>query len=225
MPELPEVETVVRDLRGPLVGRRFGKVICGPLALRSGTIQGVLKFCRGKLVGSVERRGKWIIIDLHGPTLVIHLGMTGQLTVASAKIAAARSYACYLDPGPWRAGTSLSRHTPFWRCLLVRIPANCWRSTSRNPVWARNLWTSMPSIGANCLAETSRNLKAILLDQRVLAGVGNIYADEALFEARLAPTLLGKQLSGRQAEKLRRAIATVLRRGIAMRGSSIQATT
>ena len=73
-----------------------------------------------------------------------------------------------------------------------------------------------------CLAKTNRNLKAILLDQRVLAGVGNIYADEALFEARLAPTLLGKEISARQAQRLRRAVATVLRRGILKRGSSIR---
>ncbi len=221
MPELPEVETVVRDLRGPLVGRRFGKVICGPHALRSGTVQGVIKFCRGKLVGSVERRGKWIIIDLHGPTLVVHLGMTGQLTVTLAKVARQNhTHVIWtLDHGEqelrfrdtrrfggvyWFESRELLE-VHFQKCGLgpepLEIDAEYWR---------------------NCLAGTNRNLKAILLDQRVLAGVGNIYADEALFEARLAPTILGKQLSGPQAQKLRRAIATVLRRGILMRGSSIK---
>ena len=73
-----------------------------------------------------------------------------------------------------------------------------------------------------CLAKTNRNLKAILLDQRVVAGVGNIYADEALFEARLAPTHLGKELTAQQADRLRRAVVKVLRRGIEKRGSSIR---
>src|SRR5262249_49016488 len=72
------------------------------------------------------------------------------------------------------------------------------------------------------LAKTSRCLKAVLLDQRVVAGVGNIYADEALFEARLHPSVLGRELRPSQAERLRRAIPVVLKRAIAKRGSSIR---
>jgi formamidopyrimidine-DNA glycosylase len=72
------------------------------------------------------------------------------------------------------------------------------------------------------LAATARCLKAVLLDQQVLAGVGNIYADEALFEARLHPTLIARQLSRPDAARLRRAITTVLMRAIEKRGSSIR---
>jgi formamidopyrimidine-DNA glycosylase len=72
------------------------------------------------------------------------------------------------------------------------------------------------------LARTRRNLKAILLDQRVVAGVGNIYADEALFEAKLNPHLLGTDVTRQQAERLRKAIVTVLLRAIDKRGSSIR---
>jgi formamidopyrimidine-DNA glycosylase len=73
-----------------------------------------------------------------------------------------------------------------------------------------------------CLTRTSRNLKAILLDQRVVAGVGNIYADESLFEARLHPEVLGRNVTARQARRLRDAVVAVLCRAIDGRGSSIR---
>ncbi len=73
-----------------------------------------------------------------------------------------------------------------------------------------------------CLQRTQRNLKAILLDQRVVAGVGNIYADESLFEAQLLPRRLGKDLRRGEADRLRRAIVAVLNRAIEKRGSSIR---
>ena len=74
----------------------------------------------------------------------------------------------------------------------------------------------------NCLKKTNRNLKAILLDQRVVAGVGNIYADESLFEAKLSPRRTGKDLTRSEADRLRRAIVAVLSRAIDKRGSSIR---
>ena len=221
MPELPEVETVVRDLRAPLVGRCFRKVTCGPHALRGGPLGDVRIASRGKNVRSVERRGKWIIIALDGPFLLVHLGMTGQLTVTSTK--APRQNHTHivwvLDGGDqelrfrdirrfggvhyFPSRTLLDAH--FEKSGLGPEPFNLDRA----------YWRA-------ALAKTSRNLKAILLDQRVLAGVGNIYADESLFEARLPPTLLGKNVSSRQADQLRRACAIVLRRGIEKRGSSIR---
>ena len=214
MPELPEVETVVRDLRGPLVGRRFGKVTCGPHEMRSGTIHGVKKFARGKQVQSVERRGKWILIDLHGPQLVIHLGMTGQLTVASTTVPRQdHTHVVWaLDSGDEMRFRDIRRFGGvYWFETRATMLDFHFQKSGLGPepfqVDAK-YWHA-------CFAKTSRNLKAILLDQRVVAGVGNIYADEALFEAKLAPTRLGKSLSVAEANNLRRAVATVLLRGIA----------
>jgi formamidopyrimidine-DNA glycosylase len=221
VPELPEVETVVRDLREPLVGRCFRGVTCGPHALRGGRLGEVRKSSRGKNVRSVERRGKWIIIDLDGPFLLVHLGMTGQLTVTSAK--APRQNHTHvtwiLDAGD----TEL-------RFRDIRRFGGVYFFKSRQNLDAHFEKSGLgpepfdmdPAYWRACLAKTSRSLKAILLDQRVVAGVGNIYADEALFEARLSPTLLGKNVSSREADRLRRAVATVLRRGIDKRGSSIR---
>src|SRR5262249_44671749 len=79
-----------------------------------------------------------------------------------------------------------------------------------------------PEYWQKCLAATRRCLKAVLLDQRVVAGVGNIYADESLFEARLHPAQTGQDTTARQAQRLREAIVTVLGRAIDKRGSSIR---
>src|SRR5262245_13614812 len=81
MPELPEVETVVRDLRGPLVGRTIRKLEVGPKTLRRPWKSPSLV---GRSIVAVERRGKWIRIDLGGPCLLVHLGMTGQFTAVDA---------------------------------------------------------------------------------------------------------------------------------------------
>src|SRR5260221_5069681 len=85
MPELPEVETVVRDLRGLLVGRRLGAVRVGRKRLRSAWSRSWGRVLLGRTVGAIERRGKWILVDLDGPWLLVHLGMTGQLRVMTAE--------------------------------------------------------------------------------------------------------------------------------------------
>ena len=81
MPELPEVETVVRDLRGPLVGRRFTSLEVSRKALRRRWSSRWKSAIVGRTVREVSRRGKWILIDLEGPVLLVHLGMTGQFVI------------------------------------------------------------------------------------------------------------------------------------------------
>ena len=85
VPELPEVETVVRDLRPCLVDRKFASIRVGRRPLRRRWQRPWSDLIRGRTIQSVERRGKWIVIQLDGPFLVIHLGMTGQLTVVAAR--------------------------------------------------------------------------------------------------------------------------------------------
>ncbi len=85
MPELPEVETVVRDLRPCLLGRTFTSIQVSRKSLRLPWQRRWNDLACGRTIRAVERRGKWIVIDLDGPLLVVHLGMTGQLTVVSAE--------------------------------------------------------------------------------------------------------------------------------------------
>ena len=84
MPELPEVETVVRDLRPLLVGRSFVKIAVSKKALRRKWSRAWEAQLLGKTVRRIDRRGKWIMLDLDEPWLLVHLGMTGQFTVAAA---------------------------------------------------------------------------------------------------------------------------------------------
>ena len=242
MPELPEVETVVRDLRPCLVGRTFTSITVGRRSLRQPWQSSWNSLVRNRQIQAVERRGKWIVIDLDGPLLVIHLGMTGQLTVVSADQPVADHTHMIFDldsshptrmrkrrptPDQTLASTSVERQLRF---RDVRRFGSATLFTDRDALAehfrAKDLGPEPFTMDAiywrNCLKGTNRNLKTFLLDQRTVAGVGNIYADESLFEARLLPTRTGKDLGRAEADRLRRAIVAVLGRAIDKRGSSIR---
>ncbi len=119
MPELPEVETVVRDLHPLLVGRRIEGVRVSRLALRKPWVRGWGRRLTGRRVEAVRRRGKWIVAELDdGARLVFHLGMTGQLTVAPADRADPGSHASEIRPGR-RGPAALPRRAPIRQCHLV----------------------------------------------------------------------------------------------------------
>ncbi len=223
MPELPEVETVVRDLRPHLVGRRLASV-------RRGSRQSLRKPWRsswnakiaGRVVQSVSRRGKWILIELDSrAVLVVHLGMTGQLTlVPSSDPLADHTHLIFaFDDGAEelrfrdirRFGSAVLFPSPsdlqafFDQSRLgpepFDLPAQYWREQLRG---------------------SKRCIKAVLLDQSVTAGVGNIYADESLFAARLHPSRRACDLTDAECDRLRKSVSSVLRRAIERRGSSIR---
>jgi formamidopyrimidine-DNA glycosylase len=223
VPELPEVETVVRDLRPLLTGRRLTAVRRRTRhALRKPWRVAWAEALAGAKVESVRRRGKWIVLDLDGGRyLVLHLGMTGQLTVTDAAGPVQDHTHLTFD---LEGGTRQLRFRDirrFGSATLFETGAALERffeSSGLGPepfgldadYWRRRL------------AATDRSLKAVLLDQGVVAGVGNIYADESLFEARLHPAVRACGLDARAADRLRRAVATVLGRAIERRGSSIR---
>jgi formamidopyrimidine-DNA glycosylase len=220
VPELPEVETVVRDLRPLLVGRTFASIEVGRKALRRRWSRTWQPQLLGKRVAAIQRRGKWILLDLGEPWLLVHLGMTGQFTVAAAELPRdTHTHIVFtLDD------TNELRFRDIRRFGSVSLYAN---REKLDAVFVNNGLGPEPfdlesAYWRECLQTTKRNLKAILLDQSIVAGVGNIYADESLFEARLHPTMTGPQLTPRQADKLRRTIVAVLLRAIERRGSSIR---
>ncbi len=220
MPELPEVETVVRDLRPLLVGRAFAKIAVGRKALRRKWSRAWDAQLLGKRVGAVQRRGKWILIELGKPWLLVHLGMTGQFTVVSGDLPREphTHIVMTLDDGNELRFRDVRR---FGSVALFSM-----REHVDEHFLDMHLGPEPFDLGADywrdSLQSTRRNLKAILLDQTIVAGVGNIYADESLFEARLDPTLLGHAITPSQAERLREAIIAVLTRAIERRGSSIR---
>jgi formamidopyrimidine-DNA glycosylase len=219
VPELPEVETVVRDLRPHLEGRQFRSARAGVKALRLAWSPGWSRRLAGRVVRAVRRRGKWILLELDRGVLVVHLGMTGQLTVGPADRPAAdhTHFVADLDDGQQLRFRDIRR---FGSVTLYDDAAEL------EGFLARRLGPEPFALPAGefraALAGTNRCLKAVLLDQRVVAGVGNIYADESLFEARLTPTQPGRATTAVEADRLRKAIVTVLTRAIDRRGSSIR---
>jgi formamidopyrimidine-DNA glycosylase len=222
VPELPEVETVVRDLRPVLVGRQFTAIQAGrrPLRRRRWSPSWTARLLE-RVVTEVRRRGKWIVLDLDADLhLVIHLGMTGQLTVTPAgePLANHTHLVFHLDQGDHQLRFRDIRR--FGSANLLTKGAEVEQFFFQAGLGPEPFEVE-PRYWRERLKATSRCLKAVLLDQRVVAGVGNIYADESLFEARLHPARIGRELSTPLAGRLREAIVTVLNRAIDKRGSSI----
>jgi formamidopyrimidine-DNA glycosylase len=229
MPELPEVETVVRGLRASLPGRtiidvRLGKAdfIDDPSSLAD--------HLPGKRIGEVNRLGKFICVGLEpgkessgtqgtpDPCLnfIIHLGMTGQLTVCPAGDPVKPHTHCFfaLDDGYELRYRDIRR---FGRMLLVpeSAMAEFLGHLGKEPLQIG------PEEFRKDFSSRRARIKALLLDQRVLRGVGNIYADESLFRARLHPARIAAKLTMKQLLALRRAVREVLEAAIRFRGSSI----
>ncbi len=220
MPELPEVETVVRDLRPLVVGRTVLGVEVGDRALRKPWDAAWVGRLAGVTIESIRRRGKWILLDLSGGArLIVHLGMTGQFTAV-----------------PTLALRPDHLHVVFTLSGLVELR---YRDIRRfgSVVLVADEATAMASLDAKLGPEpfdippdgfhaavtgTARTLKALLLDQSLVAGVGNIYADEALHRAKLHPETRGTQLTRPQVNRLREAITAVITHAIEKRGSSIR---
>jgi formamidopyrimidine-DNA glycosylase len=222
VPELPEVETVVRDLRPLLTGRRITAVAASRKALRKRWSPAWEAPLLGRQIAAVRRRGKWIVLDLDQDAhLVFHLGMSGQLTVVPA--GQPRQPHTHVVIGLDEGDSQLRLCDPRRFGSAVFYPD----TASLECFFARAKLGPEPfELDAKYfrqkLAGAKRSLKAILLDQRVVAGVGNIYADESLFQARLHPAQLGCATTAAEANRLRRAVVTVLNRAIVARGSSIR---
>jgi formamidopyrimidine-DNA glycosylase len=222
MPELPEVETVVRDLRPRLLGRVIHSVRAGRKALRRRWSAAWGSRLVGRRIASAGRRGKWIVLALDDDVhLVIHLGMTGQLRVVPASQVRAphTHFILGLDDG---AAQLRFRDVRRFGSVTVFMDRSGLDRFFVEGKLGPEPFDLQASYWRQRLLATERSLKAALLDQRLVAGVGNIYADESLFEARLAPTRRGCDLSAAEAERLRRAVVKVLNRAIEQRGSSIR---
>jgi formamidopyrimidine-DNA glycosylase len=221
VPELPEVETIVRELRPHLVGRSLTLARVSRKPLRQRWRPAWTAQLQGRRVEALRRRGKWIVAELDGGlALLIHLGMTGQLRVLPANTAtAAHTHLVFdLDNGTQLRFRDVRR---FGSARLFEDGAALEAFFDQSGLGPEP-FTLDADYWRERLHRTRRALKAVLRDQTVVAGVGNIYADEALYEARLHPALLGCRVKPDQAERLRQAVIAVLNRAIDKRGSSIR---
>jgi formamidopyrimidine-DNA glycosylase len=215
MPELPEVETVVRTLAPGITGRQIGAVrLIRKDIVEPATID-FPSLVQNRTIRSLSRRGKKIVVELDNDSrFYIHLGMSGRLT---------------LDPpaAPFLPHTHMVLAIAGAELRFVdprRFGGIFWLEPNQSPdaglgpeplaLKARDL--------APRLAKTRRAIKTALLDQRLIAGIGNIYADEALFESRINPRIPANRLSSEQIARLSRAIKKVLTRAIKHRGSTLR---
>ncbi|TMD52196.1 MAG: bifunctional DNA-formamidopyrimidine glycosylase/DNA-(apurinic or apyrimidinic site) lyase [Chloroflexi bacterium] len=222
MPELPEVETLATDLRPLVVGRRVtGVDLRFPTIVRHPEPEAFARDLPGQTIEALERRGKYLLLRLGGGAVfVVHLGMTGQLLHKLPEDPSRPHTHAVLDLDN---GTQLrySDVRRFGRLLL---------GTEEDLVAARKL----PRLGPEPLAPefTARELyrrlhgrraplKVLLLDQSVLAGVGNIYADESCYRARIRPDRPAGRLSMERVKRLHAAVRESLQMGIDNRGSSV----
>lgn len=237
MPELPEVETVARGLQRTIVGRRILSVRLGktdfiddPAALE--------QHLPGRRIESVERYGKFMLLRLSAvnapggsngnavpapsngavapAALLVHLGMTGNIAPnPAAQPCEKHTHACFLLDDDRELRYSDPRRFGRLAYLVGDSLAEELREFGADP-----LEIGVDEFVARTCSRRAR-IKALLLDQGFLRGVGNIYADESLWRAKIHPALLGSKLSKQRAAALHRALREVLQKAIVLRGSSI----
>jgi formamidopyrimidine-DNA glycosylase len=222
MPELPEVEITRRTLQPHLVGRCIEAVVTAPRSYFFLTPPNTLKRnLIGRTVVSLDRHGKYLLarLDDHS-TLLLHLGMTGQLFAADARNAGRPSDHIHLRLRFVDRGLDvLFRDVRKFGKVKWLAPGKQDKRLSR--------------LGADALTATAEDLraaaskrrasiKALLLDQSVLAGIGNIYADEALFLSQVRPTRSARRVSVVECERLIANTHTVMRQAIKAGGSTIR---
>jgi formamidopyrimidine-DNA glycosylase len=223
MPELPEVESVRRQLEPALVGRRFERVsIDDPRLVRPYEPAEVAAELEGERVAAVERRGKYLVVRFEsGRALLIHLRMTGSLLSArrgSLPDDPHRRAVVKLDDGSDVAYRDVRRFGTW--LLLEPGEAEPYIAARVGDEPLDALFTAA-RLGER-LANRRTSLKAALLDQRTLAGMGNIYVDEALWRARLNPLRPAAGLDRNELRRLHRGIRAALEHGLARQGSTLR---
>lgn len=219
MPELPEVQTVADDLEASgLLGLTFtGVEVLWPRTLTTPALDDLDEALIGRRVEAIGRRAKYLRIDLdEGWSLLIHLRMSGKLDLCPADKPDAphdRAIFSLSDDRELRFNDTRK----FGRIWLTQAPDEILSHLGIEPF--SDAFT--PAKLYDLLKPRARMLKPLLLDQGVIAGLGNIYVDEALWEAQLHPGILADQLSRAQIEALRDAIILVLERGLRNMGTSL----
>jgi formamidopyrimidine-DNA glycosylase len=217
MPELPEVETVARGLRSLLIGRTIGDAVVGwPRTIAQPKAEEFAKGIVGRRVDSVGRRGKYVVIGLDRGYLLIHLKMSGQLQVVRADEPVDKHVHLLLglDDGRQLRFRDVRK---FGRVHLVGDPGEVTARLGPEPLPDDFTLAEFRRL----LTRRRGRLKPLLLNQHFLAGLGNIYADEALFVARLHPLRKADSLTPLEQARLYGAIRAVLQGAVEGRGTTL----
>ncbi len=219
MPELPEVETVVRGLRihGVEGTQIVGALVRVPQTVLPNTVEAFESAICGRRILSVSRRAKYLVFRLEGGcAMLIHLRMTGRLYMVPAGSPADAHERLRLELGDGRA-VSFRDARRFGRCWCVADPDRALRHLGPEPLSD----DFSPAVLKRCLQGRRRKLKPLLLDQRVIAGLGNIYVDESLWEARIHPEQQSDRLTNAEVLRLHNAIRSVLLRAVEAQGTTL----
>ena len=216
MPELPEVETIKNELAPWVEGQSFTKVTVSDAKLVCGcSTKEVQRALSGQKLESLERRGKYLIFHLsNGRSLIIHLRMTGSLL---------------LNPKGVDRYTRAVFHLSNGHCFVFsdrRRLGKIWLADDADTVVCKLGPEPLdkgftPAILRQRLSRHHIPIKAALLDQSIVAGIGNMYADEALFAARIHPLRKADELSAKQVQTLHNSIRRVLEAAIGSKGASV----
>jgi len=221
MPELPEVETIRRDLLPLVVGRTITEAWVSPNAPRLIQLLPPEEFCRqiaGRRIEDISRRGKYLLFGLdNGLSWAVHLRMTGRLlhdTFACPETPYLRA-TLRIDDGAWLCFVDLRKFGTMW---LVDDESLVTARLGPEPLSEE----FTPSYLRALLKRRSAPVKAALLDQSAIAGIGNIYADEALFIAGINPKRAANSLSQARVTRLHAGIREALELALGDRGSSFR---
>ena len=238
MPELPEVETVKRGLEPVLKGRKIERVETRRAGLRFPFPKGFNERLSGAKVQTLSRRAKYILADLdNGFSLIVHLGMTGRFTVLSPK-GVSNLGEFYFEAGAGESATGPHDHVVIHLEEGVRLVYSDPRRFGMMDVVETNAIGQhrlLKDIGVEPLGNElsaaylvqkfkgkAAPMKAALLDQRIIAGLGNIYVCEALFRARLSPKRKAGSVKLERLEELVRHVRDILNEAILAGGSTLQ---
>jgi formamidopyrimidine-DNA glycosylase len=216
MPELPEVELVVRALRSIIVGRRINSArLLRPGLAPANTPEEFSRKLRNARIDSIDRRGKHILINVdRGVTLIVHLRMTGQFLFQGVRAPLPKHTHALFSLGEYeRLVFTDQRHFGLMKVVPTAgvFEANELRTLAPEPFSAEFNQDYL----SNMLSRTRREIKNVLLDQTKVVGLGNIYASETLFLARISPFAVAASLSRRRILRLHSAILKVLGEALA----------
>jgi formamidopyrimidine-DNA glycosylase len=221
MPELPEVETIVRALRPHLLNRKIEKAETFTQKMRSPLPPDLQKRLRGKRISGVRRRGKYIIVDLDGnPGMILHLGMTGAFRVETRSAAPRKHDRVIFDLDNGKS----------WRFEDIRKFGELILLNEDHPRLPESVERLGPEpltgeFNGGYLKEKAKGrktpVKVFILDQKVIAGIGNIYASESLFLAGIRPGIRADGISRKRYDALAEKIKEVLSEAIKWGGTTI----
>jgi formamidopyrimidine-DNA glycosylase len=220
MPELPEVETVRRSLEPHIVGRRVTAVVATPIALRLGIEPGEWSaLAGGAALGALSRRGKYLLADFGASTAVFHLGMSGRLVLREHAATCDRHTHLRLR---FDGGRELRLVDPRRFGMAVVVPAGDLPAFAPLAQLGVDALDGDVEAAVTAAARRSRSpIRALLLDQTVIAGVGNIYANEALARAGIHPLRQAHAISNERLARLAAAVKGVLADAVEAGGTTL----